>query len=108
MPDWREEIARRLSSLRLDSTRENDIIDELSQHLEDRYLELVSGGAPDDEARRDVRMELNYENLLVQGVIRGDARSAANTRGAWKQWAQLPREPLARPALRTPPVPAQP
>jgi putative ABC transport system permease protein len=69
MPDWREEIARRLSSLRLDSTRESDIIDELSQHLEDRYLELVSGGATDDDARRDVLMELNYENLLVQGLF---------------------------------------
>jgi putative ABC transport system permease protein len=69
MPDWREEIARRLSSLKLDSTRESDIIEELSQHLEDRYLELVSGGATDDDARRDVLMELNYENLLVQGRL---------------------------------------
>jgi hypothetical protein len=54
MPDWREKIARRLSSLNLDSTRESDIIEELAQHLEDRYLELVSGGATDDDARRDV------------------------------------------------------
>jgi putative ABC transport system permease protein len=60
MPDWREEIARRLSSIKLDSTREIEIIEELSQHLEDRYLELVSGGATDDAARRDVLMELNY------------------------------------------------
>jgi hypothetical protein len=33
MPDWREEIVRRLSSLELDSTREIEIIEELSQHL---------------------------------------------------------------------------
>jgi len=69
LPDWREEIARRLSSLKLDSTREIEIIEELSQHLEDRYLELVSGGATDDDARRDVLMELNYENLLAQGLL---------------------------------------
>ena len=81
MPDWREEIARRLSSLGLDSTRESDIIDELSQHLEDRYLELVSGGATDLDARRDVLMELNYENLLVQGLS-GAMREAPPTHAA--------------------------
>ena len=69
MPDWREEIRKRLSSLTLDSTREIDIIEEVSQHLEDRYLELVSGGATDDEARRDVLMELNFENPLTQGRL---------------------------------------
>ena len=36
MPDWRAEIERRLSSLKLDSTRESDIIEELAQHVEDR------------------------------------------------------------------------
>ena len=69
MPDWREEIARQLSSLELDSTREIEIIEELSQHLEDRYQELVSGGATDDDARRDVLMELKYENGLAQGQL---------------------------------------
>jgi putative ABC transport system permease protein len=69
MPDWREEVARRFSSLKLDSTREIEIIEELSQHLEDRYHELVSGGATDDDARRDVLMELHYENLLAEGRL---------------------------------------
>jgi putative ABC transport system permease protein len=75
MPEWREEIARRLSSLKLDSSRENETIEELSQHLEDRYHELVSGGTTDDDARRDVLMELNYENLLAQGRP-GEVREA--------------------------------
>ena len=67
MPDWREEIARRLSSLKLGSARENEVVEELSQHLEDRYEELVSNGATRDDARRDVLLELQYENLLSQG-----------------------------------------
>ena len=73
MPDWRGEIAKRLSSLKLEATRESDAIEELSQHLEDRYLELLSGGAAEEDARRDVLMELNYENLSAQerlGVVR--------------------------------------
>jgi putative ABC transport system permease protein len=67
MPEWREEIAKHLSSLKLESTRETEIIEELSQHLDDRYYELISDGATDEAARRDVLMELNYEDLLTQG-----------------------------------------
>jgi len=77
MLDWREEIARRLSSLKLDRTRENEIIEELSQHLDDRYCELISGGAADDDARRDVLMELNFEDLVAQersGLVRETSR----------------------------------
>jgi hypothetical protein len=70
MPDWREEIGGRLSSLKLDSSRENEIVEELSQHLEDRYNELVSGGARDEDARSAVLMELDYENLLAKGLLR--------------------------------------
>ena len=70
MLDWREEIAGRLSSLKLDSSRENEIVEELSQHLEDRYNELVSGGARDEDARSAVLMELDYENLLAKGLLR--------------------------------------
>jgi putative ABC transport system permease protein len=69
MPDWREEIAGRLSLLELDSARQNEIVEELSQHLEDRYQELVSGGATDAAARRDVLIELNHENLLARGQL---------------------------------------
>jgi hypothetical protein len=35
MRDWAREVRTRLSSLRLPPTREADIVDELSQHLED-------------------------------------------------------------------------
>lgn len=72
MPDWSEEIAKRLSSLKLESTREVEIVEELAQHLDDRYHELVSGGATENDARRDVLIELNDEKLLAQG-LRGAA-----------------------------------
>ena len=75
MPDWKEEIAKRFSSLKLESTREIEIIEEMSQHLDDRYYELVSGGATDDDARGDVLIELNDEKLLAQ-ALRGVVREA--------------------------------
>ena len=52
MPDWTQHIRPRLASLRLSSSRENEIIEELSQHLDDRWRELVAGGASEDEATK--------------------------------------------------------
>lgn len=75
MPDWSEEIAKRFSSLKLESAREVEIVEELAQHLDDRYHELVSGGATENDARRDVLIELNDEKLLAQG-LRGAAPEA--------------------------------
>ena len=41
MPDWAQHVRPRLASLRLSPTREKEIVDELSQHLEDRWRELL-------------------------------------------------------------------
>jgi predicted permease len=57
--DWKEEIAKRLASLKLDPGREAEIVDELSQHLEDRFQELLARGATEDQARRAALEELS-------------------------------------------------
>src|SRR5918993_1505776 len=54
---WRREVLARLSSLRLSPTREAEIVDELSQHLDDHYRELIAGGSGDGEAARLVLAE---------------------------------------------------
>jgi predicted permease len=41
-----------LSSLHLTGARENEIVEELSQHLDDHCRELIAGGASPEEARR--------------------------------------------------------
>jgi putative ABC transport system permease protein len=55
-----------LSSLRLSPTRENEIVEELSQHLDDRWRELVSGGVKEDEATRLALAEFSEKNLLAR------------------------------------------
>ncbi|MGO8697066.1 MAG: hypothetical protein ACLQVY_05040 [Limisphaerales bacterium] len=40
MPDWKLEIRARLASLNLEATREAGIVEEISQHLDDRFAEL--------------------------------------------------------------------
>ena len=66
MPDWAEHLRPRLSSLRLSPARELEIVQELSQHLEDRWRELVAGGASEDEATRLALGEFREGNLLAQ------------------------------------------
>jgi putative ABC transport system permease protein len=58
MPDFKDEIRRRLGELNLSPTRENEIAEELSQHLEDQYEQLLARGASEDEARAAVLREL--------------------------------------------------
>ena len=55
MPDWAQHVRPRLSSLRLSPTRETEIVEELSQHLDDRWRELIAGGASPDEATPGAR-----------------------------------------------------
>ncbi len=70
MPEWREEITRRLASLKLAPAREMEIVEEVAQHLEDRYQELVAGAVTEEEARRVALEELRDEDLLARGLRR--------------------------------------
>src|SRR5262245_36318729 len=70
MPEWKEEIRQRLESLKLEPAREAEIVEELSQHLDDRYAELLSGGATPTEAERLTQAELRESELLAQELRR--------------------------------------
>ena len=58
MPDWKVEIRRRLTNLRLAPAREATVIEELVQYLEDCYAELLAGGVAEAEAYRQTRETL--------------------------------------------------
>jgi predicted permease len=68
MPEWKPEILRRLAPLKLSSAREAEIADELAQHLEDRYQELLATGHAEDAAFRTAIDELKGEYLLARGL----------------------------------------
>src|SRR5436190_22193044 len=70
MPDWKAEIRRRLAGLQLEPTREAEIVEEFTQHLEDRYKELLTGGAAEAEAARGALAELSEYALLVRELRR--------------------------------------
>jgi len=64
VPEWKEEIRRRLASLKLEPAREAEIVEELSRHLEDRYAESLANGAAPEEASRAALAELCDGELL--------------------------------------------
>jgi len=95
MPEWSEHLRPRLARLRLSPEREAEIIEELSQHLDQRYDELRSGGTSDAEAHRLAIEELlepealaNYMRPLRQAAaprpITPGAPSGFLFRGLWQ------------------------
>src|SRR5262249_22556247 len=65
MPDWKETIRGQLADARIEPTREAEIIEELAQHLDDRYVALLSEGASEEEAYGTVLDELGDNKLLA-------------------------------------------
>src|SRR4026207_634772 len=51
MPDWKAEVKARLARLSLSPARELEIIEELSQHLEDEYEQALRRGASEGEGQ---------------------------------------------------------
>src|SRR6266481_1521834 len=70
MVDWKPEIRQRLAELKLAPTREAEIVEELAQHLEDRFEELRTTGATDEEVYCVVRRELNDGEMLLRELRR--------------------------------------
>jgi len=70
VPEWKQTISKRLASLRLEPTREAEIIEEMSQHLDDRYVELLQGGASEREAYAAALAELNEHEMLQRELQR--------------------------------------
>src|SRR5262245_45004520 len=66
MPDWNGDLRQRLATLRLRPTREAEIIEELAQHLDQRYDELRAAGRTDAEARRVATLELDDSETLAR------------------------------------------
>src|ERR1700675_2049064 len=68
MLEWKPEILRRLAPLKLSPAREREIAEEIAQHLEDRYHELLDTGQSEDAAFRTAIDELKGEDLLARSL----------------------------------------
>jgi len=76
MPDWTAEIRRRLAPLSLRPEREAEIVQELTQHLDDCYADAVARGATPDDAQAQALAELAGSDALA-AALDGVERPAA-------------------------------
>src|SRR4051794_38497020 len=96
MPDWKRIIRDRMASLRLEGAAEADLTEELSQFLEERYQELLSSGASEEEAYRQTLLEVDDMSPLraelpssrrmpkQDTVVAGDARTGILLDDLWR------------------------
>jgi len=75
MPDWKSLIRGRIASLRLTPEAESELTEELSQHLEDRYRELLAAGVESAEAYRQAAAELDDRNA-IGGLVKKSGKMA--------------------------------
>jgi len=89
MLEWKHEIAKRLEGTNLRAEREAEIIEEISSHLQDRYHQLRAEGATDEEACREVAVELDSTDLQAEvrdtenTVSQDPSPAGAATTGQW-------------------------
>ncbi|MGH9937635.1 MAG: ABC transporter permease, partial [Blastocatellia bacterium] len=76
MPEWKQEIRQRLANLQLAPTRETAIVEELAQHLEDCYAELLASGVIPAEAERRTLAELSECEIFERELRRVERRIA--------------------------------
>ena len=74
MPDFKVEIRARLAEVGSSPVREAEIVEELSQHLEDEYERALSCGASEEEARQQVLEQLNTPDLLGRELKHMESR----------------------------------
>jgi putative ABC transport system permease protein len=94
VPDWKNEIRRRLTHLQLAPTREAEIIEELAQHLADRYAEWCASGTTEAEAYRAALAELSGSEIFERELRRVERPSnlepvVPGTNGRTKMLANL-------------------
>jgi putative ABC transport system permease protein len=65
MIDFQQMVRERLRDIGLSPVREAEIVDEVAQHLRDRYESHMSNGASPQEAERQIVTELN-EHVLAR------------------------------------------
>src|SRR5687768_6992073 len=75
MPDWYDEIRKRLRGLKVSPVNEAEIVEELAQHLDDVYQRALATGASEAEAKQMALNELNAEYPLLNELQRYQKRA---------------------------------
>src|SRR5262249_15770935 len=95
MREWYEEISQLLAKLNLEPAREAAIVREISQHLDDCYLESLAGGATPADAERRALAEFGPSDLLPRERRSRNWAPAICLRGSCAAWSAHRRKSLS-------------
>ena len=70
MPDWKAVVTRWLAERRVDPVDPGSVIEELAQHLDDRYRSLLARGISSTDAEASVLEELEGNEALERELRR--------------------------------------
>ena len=105
MPDWSREIRTRLGALSMSAEHEASIIEEMSQHLDDRYAELRGQGLDDAAAYAAALKDLSEPGQLereLRPVVRSPYPDPPRGKHMHFAWSEV--RNAARGLLRSPTV----
>lgn len=66
MPDWKAAVRAAIAHLNLEPARERSIVDEVGDHLSEKYEDLLSSGVSEEQACRSVLDDLNQQKLIAE------------------------------------------
>jgi putative ABC transport system permease protein len=68
MPDWMQRVRERLAGVDLDPATEAEVVLELTQHVDDRYRDLIARGLSDADAEAQAWRELDGHPRLGREI----------------------------------------
>ena len=77
MPDWRQFVREHLPPLGLSAAREQEIIEELSQQLEQSYSDAIARGCSESEAKTRAAKQISNWCALADDILRAERPIAA-------------------------------
>src|SRR5579862_1225837 len=92
MRDWRQYVREHLPRLNLSGAREQEIVEELAQQLDEAYTEALARGASHVEAEAHAFAQIKDWNALAQEISRAETpvaeRIAAGVPDNWREAAR--------------------
>jgi len=85
MPDWQKLVGERMSVLNLPPDVEEEVISELTSHLEDDYENELARGIGEPEATQRVLSEVQWNKLAreIRRIIRKEESMNNRSRALW-------------------------
>lgn len=85
MPDWGQYVRDHLNLPPMEGQKDEAIVQQLAEQLEECYLEAKANGATDQEARRDAETHIESWDELAEEVAQAKSRHVRSRADVWME-----------------------